>query len=83
MKRLGGLDRGVFMAKPPEEREEDEKRDEALKRALAMPPQPKKKPKPEEIETHADGWERFTKTIETVAPPKRKPKTKSEKSQKR
>jgi hypothetical protein len=33
-----------------------------------------KKPKPEEVETHPDGWERFQKTMDKIVPPKRKPK---------
>jgi hypothetical protein len=34
-----------------------------------------KKPKPEEIETEPDAWERFEKTIGKIVPPKRpKPK---------
>jgi hypothetical protein len=40
---------------------------------MAKPP--KKKPKPEEIETEPDAWERFEKTIGKIVPPKRpKPK---------
>jgi len=34
-----------------------------------------KKPKPEELETEPDAWERFEKTIGKIVPPKRaKPK---------
>ena len=34
-----------------------------------------KKPKPEEIETEPDAWERFEKTIGKIVPPRRpKPK---------
>ena len=43
---------------------------------MAKPPK-KKKPKPEEIETEPDAWERFTKTIGKIVPPKRKPKQKN------
>ena len=35
---------------------------------MAKPP---KKPKPEEIETVPDAWERFEKTIGKIVPPKR------------
>lgn len=31
-----------------------------------------KKPKPEEIETEPDGWDRFTKAVKRMAPPKPK-----------
>ncbi len=31
---------------------------------------PKKKPKPEDIETVPDAWERFEKTIGKIVPPK-------------
>lgn len=34
---------------------------------MAKPP---KKPKPEEIETEPDAWERFEKTIGKIVPPK-------------
>ncbi len=34
---------------------------------MAKPP---KKPKPEEIETKPDGWDRFTKAVKRMAPPK-------------
>jgi hypothetical protein len=36
---------------------------------MAKPP---KKPKPEEIETHPDGWDRFQKTMDKIVPPKRR-----------
>jgi hypothetical protein len=36
---------------------------------MAKPP---KKPKPEEIETEPDAWERFEKTIGKIVPPKRR-----------
>ncbi len=39
--------------------------------------EPPKKPKPEEIETEPDAWERFEKTIAKIVPPKR-PKPKKE-----
>ncbi len=42
---------------------------------MAKPP---KKPKPEEIETVPDAWERFEKTIGKIVPPK-KPKRLKEK----
>jgi hypothetical protein len=42
----------------------------------------KKKPKPEEIETEPDAWERFEKTIGKIVPPKRKPKPKKPESAK-
>ena len=31
-----------------------------------------KKPKPEEVETHPDGWDRFQKTMDKIVPPKRR-----------
>jgi hypothetical protein len=31
-----------------------------------------KKPKPEEVETKPDAWERFEKTIGKIVPPKRR-----------
>ncbi len=34
---------------------------------------PPKKPKPEEIETEPDGWDRFQRTMDKIVPPKRKP----------
>ena len=34
---------------------------------MAKPP---KKPKPEEIETEPDAWERFEKTMDKIVPPK-------------
>ena len=43
---------------------------------------PPKKPKPEEIETKPDAWERFTKTVGKIVPPKRKPKPKKPESAK-
>jgi len=42
---------------------------------MAKPP---KKPKPEEIETEPDGWERFQRTMDKIVPPKRKPSEKDE-----
>ena len=30
-----------------------------------------KKPKPEEVETKPDAWERFERTMDKIAPPKR------------
>ena len=39
------------------------------------------KRKPEEIETEPDGWERFTKAVKRMAPPKpKRTKTKPRKS---
>ena len=35
-----------------------------------MAKKPPKKPKPEEIETEPDAWERFEKTIGKIVPPK-------------
>ncbi len=46
---------------------------------MTKPPK-KLKPKPEEIETEPDAWERFEKTIGKIVPPKRH-KPKPEKSQ--
>jgi hypothetical protein len=43
---------------------------------MAKPP---KKPKPEEIETEPDAWERFQRTMDKIVPPKRRPREKSEK----
>ena len=37
---------------------------------MAKPP---KKPKPEEIETEPDGWDRFERTMDKIVPPRRKP----------
>jgi len=34
---------------------------------MAKPP---KKPKPEEIETEPDGWDRFQRTMDKIVPPK-------------
>lgn len=40
-----------------------------------------KKPKPEEIETEPDGWDRFTKAVKLMAPPRpKRAKTKPRKS---
>jgi hypothetical protein len=33
-----------------------------------------KKPKPEEVETVPDGWDRFQKTMDKIVPPKRRPR---------
>ncbi len=44
---------------------------------FAMAKKPSKKPKPEEIETEPNAWERFEKTIGKIVPPKR-PKPKKE-----
>ena len=38
---------------------------------MAKPP---KKPKPEEIETEPDAWDRFQRTMDEIVPPKPKPK---------
>ncbi len=37
---------------------------------MAKPP---KKPKPEEIETEPDGWDRFERTMDKIVPPKHRP----------
>lgn len=36
---------------------------------MAKPP---KKPKPEEIETESDAWDRFEKTMDKIVPPRRR-----------
>ncbi len=41
-----------------------------------------KKPKPEEIETEPDAWERFEKTIGKIIPPKRRPANRGEETEK-
>ena len=50
-----------------------------------MAAKPPKKPKPEEIETEPDAWERFERAVDVLAhtPPKPriKPKPKPEKTQ--
>ncbi len=37
---------------------------------LGLMTKPPKKPKAEEIETKPDGWDRFTKAVKRMAPPK-------------
>ena len=37
-----------------------------------------KKPKPEKIETEPDGWDRFQRTMDKIAPPKHRPLANSE-----
>jgi len=37
---------------------------------MAKPP---KKPKPEDIETEPDAWDRFQRTMDKIVPPKRRP----------
>jgi hypothetical protein len=41
---------------------------------MAKPP---KKPKPEEVETHPDAWDRFQKTMDKIVPPKHRSAGKS------
>ena len=46
---------------------------------MAKKPSDKKRPKPQDVETEPDGWERFEKAVNKMVPPRPKQKEKPKK----